>query len=251
VQEQLTVLGYNPRGVDGVFGAGTRAALAAWQRNEGLEETGYLTNSQLALLGRQAKARSDALAAEAERLRQERAAADAAFWRSTGANGTAADFRAYLARYPDGIYAREARDGLERIEALEREQAERADRAAWDEARTANTLRSYQRYLDLYPRGAFAEIARARIRDLENDGTIEDDREELEAIEANLGLNAASRMLVERRLAALGHDPGPVDGEFTRRTRSAIRAFQQSRGLQATGFLNTVTVRQLIVAAAN
>ena len=35
--------GHDPRGVDGIFGPGTRAALSAWQTAEGLEATGYLT----------------------------------------------------------------------------------------------------------------------------------------------------------------------------------------------------------------
>lgn len=46
VQEALTALDFDTRGVDGVFGANTRRAIISWQRNRGDEPTGYLTASQ-------------------------------------------------------------------------------------------------------------------------------------------------------------------------------------------------------------
>ncbi len=249
IQEQLTVLGYNPRGVDGVFGLGSRTAIKAWQRNEKLSQTGFLTREQVSLMARLAKIRSDEIAAEAERQRREQAAADVAYWRETGASGRAADLRAYLARYPDGIYAADAKAALDRIENDDRDEAERAEQQAWDSARSDNTIRSYEHYLDLYPRGVFVDNALARIAALRGEDNTEDNRAEWEAIEANLGLNAASRTLVERRLSALGHEPGNVDGVFDRNTRRAIRQFQQSQRIEVTGFLNANTVRQLIVAS--
>lgn len=52
VQRRLTFLGYNTRGVDGVFGSNTRRALATWQRDNGLRASGYLTADQLRALRR-------------------------------------------------------------------------------------------------------------------------------------------------------------------------------------------------------
>lgn len=46
VQAGLTQRGFDTRGVDGVFGRGTRNAIAAWQRANDLEATGYLTAAQ-------------------------------------------------------------------------------------------------------------------------------------------------------------------------------------------------------------
>lgn len=43
---------------------------------------------------------------------------------------------------------------------------------------------------------------------------------------------------LQRRLAALGFDPGPVDGKVGPSTKGAIRAFQKSRGLPADGYAN-------------
>ncbi|GLS85541.1 peptidoglycan-binding protein [Cypionkella aquatica] len=53
VQRRLTTLGYNTYGVDGGFGANTRRAMAAWQRDEGLRASGYLTADQLRSLRQQ------------------------------------------------------------------------------------------------------------------------------------------------------------------------------------------------------
>ena len=53
IQRRLTQLGYNTWGIDGSFGRNTRRALAAWQRDEGLRASGYMTADQLRELRRQ------------------------------------------------------------------------------------------------------------------------------------------------------------------------------------------------------
>ncbi len=50
-------------------------------------------------------------------------------------------------------------------------------------------------------------------------------------------LTREERIEVQRGLAALGFDAGPADGMFGPRTRSAIREWQQAKGLEATGGL--------------
>ena len=50
---------------------------------------------------------------------------------------------------------------------------------------------------------------------------------------------------LQTRLAALGFGPGPVDGAIGRRTRAAILAFQQSRGLDADGIAGAATLAAL------
>ena len=42
-QNALTQLGYDPGGVDGIIGTGTRAAVRKWQKDKGLIADGYLT----------------------------------------------------------------------------------------------------------------------------------------------------------------------------------------------------------------
>lgn len=249
VQEDLTVLGFSTRGIDGIFGPGTRSAIAEWQAGEGLEATGFLTGDGLARLREQAAAASAALAAEAERARAAEEAADAEFWRTTGAGGTAADLRAYLARYPEGIYAAEARAQLDALEAEARGAAEAEDRAAWDAALAAGDVAAFETYLAERPDGAFRDEAAARIAELAEAPARAAAEAEAAAREEGLGLNLASRALIETQLAAIGHDVGAADGAFDADTRRAIRAFQAAQGLEATGYVDQATVQALIVAS--
>ncbi len=46
---------------------------------------------------------------------------------------------------------------------------------------------------------------------------------------------------LQEALKALGHDPGPVDGVFGAKTESAVRAFQQARGITVDGVVGRVT----------
>lgn len=49
-------------------------------------------------------------------------------------------------------------------------------------------------------------------------------------------------------LAALGHDPGPIDGQAGPRTNGAVRAFQQEQGLPEDGAVGPGTRKQLFAA---
>jgi peptidoglycan hydrolase-like protein with peptidoglycan-binding domain len=50
---------------------------------------------------------------------------------------------------------------------------------------------------------------------------------------------------VQERLAAAGFDPGPADGIAGPRTRAALRAFQEARGLDPTGEPDGPTLAEL------
>jgi peptidoglycan hydrolase-like protein with peptidoglycan-binding domain len=249
VQERLNVLGYATQGIDGIFGPGTRSAIAAWQQDQNLAGTGFLGGEQLRLLTALADARSAELAVAAEAARREEEAADAAFWRTTGAGGEAADLRAYLARYPDGVYAAEARATLDRLEAEALAAAAADDRAAWEAARAENRQRGYRGYLEAYPQGAFAGEAQARIDALREEPERARANEAAAAAEQTLGLSSGSRALIEGQLAAIGYDVGEPEGEFDGATRRALRAFQTRQGLEVTGYVNQETVQALIVAS--
>lgn len=54
---------------------------------------------------------------------------------------------------------------------------------------------------------------------------------------------------IQRRLAALGYDPGPPDGVIGPRTQSALAAFQSDRGLPPTGLIDGPTIAALRSAA--
>ncbi|MFN3273282.1 MAG: peptidoglycan-binding protein [Paracoccus sp. (in: a-proteobacteria)] len=57
IQRDLMALGYDTKGADGLFGAGTREAIRAWQRNTGQRASGYVTSAQISALNADAAAR--------------------------------------------------------------------------------------------------------------------------------------------------------------------------------------------------
>lgn len=245
VQRNLSILGFDPKGIDGIFGAGSRSAISEWQRRNGQDPTGYLTRAQVADLTTQAEARAAELEAEAAERKAAQAQEDRQYWEDTGAAGDAAGLRAYLRRFPDGLYAEVATERLAALEAETRGEAEDADRVAWDLARRENTVASYRQYLDGYPNGAFAEQANVRIDALEAEAD-QGDLSRYEAAETALGLDAGARRIVEQRLAALDLRPGEVDGVFDDRTRRAIRRFQETRNIPQTGYLDQSTTVALL-----
>jgi peptidoglycan hydrolase-like protein with peptidoglycan-binding domain len=247
IQRDLSLLGHNTRGIDGIFGAGTRGAIAAWQQANGIAPaTGFLTREHVARITAQAELRAAQLEAEAEARRLEQERLDRAFWAETGARGDETGLRAYLRRFPDGVFAELAGERLAVIEAERAAQAAGQDRAAWGRARDANTVEAYRGYLQAFPQGTFAEQARARIEALTAEPAQSAAERQAEAAEAALGLNAVTRRLVESRLDALGLRPGEVDGVFDDNTRRAIRRYQTARNLNVTGYLEQDTVVRLL-----
>ena len=63
-------------------------------------------------------------------------------------------------------------------------------------------------------------------------------REVAEEQENRLSLSRDERAGIQSCLKYEGHDPGPADGIFGSRTRAAIRSWQQSRGLEVSGYVN-------------
>lgn len=63
--------------------------------------------------------------------------------------------------------------------------------------------------------------------------------------EAALALTPEALRDVQARLAALGFDPGTPDGRMGPATRAAVRAFQTSRAIAATGYLDAPTMAAL------
>ncbi|MXQ09477.1 peptidoglycan-binding protein [Alphaproteobacteria bacterium GH1-50] len=246
IQRDLSLLDYNTRGIDGIFGRGTRGAIGAWQEANGLDATGFLTRDQITRLDAQAERRAVELEIEAERRRQEQLAADRAFWQETGAAGDEAGLTAYLERFPDGEFAEEARAELDRIEQSKRANASALDRQLWDEARSQDSPQAYRDYLEVQPDGAFRAEAEARIRELESAAAQSDTQRRAAAEEQALNLSAQSRRLIEQRLASLDLRPGSVDGVFDDDTRRALRRYQAARNLPETGYLSEAVVVQLL-----
>lgn len=251
IQRDLSILNYNTRGIDGIYGQGTRTAILNWQQENGFAQTTYLTSEQITRINAQAARRSAQLEAEAAQARAEQLQLDRAFWEETGAKGGKAGLRSYLDRYPDGVHADQAKTQLDRIEENQMSQAVRADRDAWTTARTRNTINAYQTYLKEFRNGAFRDEAQTRVNELRQQQENSASNDQARNVEGSLGLNALTGRVIEQRLKQLGLDPGAVDGQFDDRTRRAIRQFQRSRNLDPTGFLTQAALVQLLLPNGN
>ena len=246
VQESLKLLGFDPRGIDGLFGKGSRTAIAAWQRSNGFPETGHMTGNQLFRLKDLAAAKRAEIAEAEEEERRETERQDRAYWRATGREGTEEGFRAYLARYPDGIYSTIAKARLEEIEAEQRAEAEAQDRAAWDLAQAGGRAEDYRDYLEAYPNGLFAAQAKAKLGIDTTPGPTKAEIAQARTDERRAAGTLVARLLIEQRLHALGYNSGSIDGKFSNRARAAIRRFQKDRRIAATGYVSDATMRALM-----
>lgn len=250
IQENLSLLGYDTNGIDGVLGRGSRRAIAAWQSDQDFEPTGYLKRNQINRLNRLAKRKAADLAEEARRKQAELDDADRAFWNSSGAkDGNERGLRRYLRNYPDGLFSDVAEARLEIIEEAKRNQISGQERRLWESVQTADTPEAYQDYLDRYPSGAFVEEAQTRLAKLNEEAESEANLEAAKKQEDELRMNNFGRLLVERQLARLGFETGPTDGNFTKETRKAIRKFQRTRGFEPTGYLTRESIVRLIAEA--
>jgi len=189
IQRNLTLLGFDTRGVDGLFGRGSRAAIENWQRSEGFRASGFLDAAQIRVLDETARVKE-----EADRSARERD--DVAYWQQTGSGSTEQGLREYLTRYPDGLFSTQAKQALARVQ-------------------QDNQGQQNQAFLQR---------------------------------ENALNMNGQTRALVEQRLAGLGYNVGPADGNFTNETRVAIREFQEKSGLNATGYMDNQTVTRLVAS---
>ncbi|KMW60173.1 hypothetical protein AIOL_000326 [Candidatus Rhodobacter oscarellae] len=249
VQRQLTLLGFDTRGIDGVFGRNSRTAISRWQGSVGQPRMGFLTGNQVTQIEASAAVRAEELRLEAEQRRREAEERDRLYWNQTGASGDEAGLRAYLENYPDGIHSDEARRRLAAIERDSRRLAEAQEREAWNQATIFNTVEAYRAYLDAYPRGLFAGEANARIQAMAQPETPRDVIEAAAAEEKRLRLNLVTRQLIERQLNALNMEPGRADGKFDKQTRKALRNFQRAAGLAVTGYVTRETTIRLLASA--
>ncbi len=55
---------------------------------------------------------------------------------------------------------------------------------------------------------------------------------------------------IQEALKDKGFDPGPIDGKMGRKTREALRSFQQSKNIKVTGRLDSETAQQLGVSSS-
>jgi hypothetical protein len=134
----------------------------------------------------------------------------------------------------------------------------------WESAQRSNLPGDYQAYLDAYPNGVFATMAKNRIASLAAPadpsanparvtppappaiaapalkaevGTVDTER--------SLDLSAADRREIQQRLVVMGFYLGAASGVLGERTRAAIAEWQKARGASPTGLLGPVQLAAL------
>lgn len=247
IQRGLAILGFDPRGVDGLFGPGSRRAISAYQADRDLEVSGFVNDAMVAQLFQEADARSAELEEEARLRQEEERTADRNFWRATGQGTSEEGLKAYLRRYPNGIYSELASSRLRAIESSREDSVSRQEQGDWDRAKGRDTVEAYTTYLERYPDGAYQNEATERVDALRAESDAAENARKYLAEERQVAGNSVARRLVESRLAAVGLDPGPVDGTFDAKTRRALQSFQRARGLTPTGYVNQATMVRILI----
>ncbi len=137
----------------------------------------------------------------------------------------------------------------------------------WESAQHSNLRADYQAYLDAFPDGFFAQMAKNRIAALENPGVArsgqapesgkepelakepekKDWRAEIGTAETEKALNLtpAEEKEIQRRLTALDLYKGPPTGSLDPPTRRAIAEWQKSGGVASSSYLGPMQLAEL------
>ncbi|WP_209428292.1 peptidoglycan-binding protein, partial [Pararhodobacter sp. SW119] len=198
LQRTLAELGFDPGPVNGIIGPSTRNAIRQWQRSQGHPVTGSLTRGQFSDLNASGETGVPAEADRDDVLGRMRPSEVMSLQRTL----------AELGFDPGPV------DGIIRHS-------------------TRNAIRQWQRAQDHPVTGS---LTRGQFSDLTASGETgvpaEADRDDV------LGrMRLDEVMSLQRTLAELGFDPGPVNGIIGPSTRNAIRQWQRSQGHPVTGSL--------------
>ena len=117
IQEGLQAAGFDPGGADGLFGPRTRSAIRSWQTSRGARATGYLDGASVVALRPASVPASVAPAAVSTAQQPPSPSAssevEVVFWQSIANSTNAAEFEAYLRRFPNGMFSELAQIRLE------------------------------------------------------------------------------------------------------------------------------------------
>ena len=134
----------------------------------------------------------------------------------------------------------------------------------WQSIQNSNSPAQFQAYLDQYPNGTFAALARARIEELKTKPaevsrssdqvaaltSPETTVQPAEDVERSIGMTRQGRSRAQLALTLLGYSTGGTDGVFGAKSRTAISAWQTDRGETPTGYLTAKQHAALLDVAA-
>ena len=255
LQRRLHALGFDPGPVDGVSGQKTRIALQEFQKSIGLEPDGRVSQGLLEALyvaprptprstpqltdehGSAAQRKISLSRAETRTLQHRLHALGFEPGPIDGVSGQKTrialqEFQKSIGLEPDGRISQ----GL--LEALY---------AAPQSKRTATKASE-----ETPPRKAPIEARDASPRATAQDSTPKPDSKPDPNIDPQTqrktSLSRAETRTLQRRLHALGFDPGPIDGVSGQKTRIALQEFQKSIGLEPDGRISQGLLEALYAA---
>ena len=117
----------------------------------------------------------------------------------------------------------------------------------WASVRGSRDPADLNAYLEQFPDGVFAALARNRIERLSDPEA--QPTGDPGTVEAALGLQRSERQRIQTALWAAGFDPASRDGLFDQKTRTAVGQWQASRGVPATGYLDVEAAKTLLGVA--
>lgn len=146
----------------------------------------------------------------------------------------------------------------------------------WDEASKRSSIPFYEAYLDQFPNGRFATVARLSINELNDPKAQNRQVAALDADQANassgstvrtsvgvpdameqtpgteltesaIGLDRQGRIDLQLRIEALGNELGRIDGNMGPQTRQAIGIWQAKNGLPQTSYLTREQLAFLVI----
>jgi uncharacterized caspase-like protein len=137
----------------------------------------------------------------------------------------------------------------------------------WETIKASTSPDDFKAYLDQYPNGTYAGLARNRIAQIQKPAVVAAlptttsaetraippqvtrqtaSAEDLRSTEANaasedaIGLSRDAWKEVQTRLSALGLRKGSIDGKPGDVTRASVKTWQNTRGYMASGYLNKI-----------
>ncbi|WP_193142742.1 caspase family protein [Meridianimarinicoccus sp. MJW13] len=172
----------------------------------------------------------------------------------------AAGLERYLATFPDSDYSDLARNAHRNLGALGGRPHDDADTDTlfWESIRASVLPVEFQLYLDLFPGGAYRDLARARMSALERAGEVQEFLLAGQPMSTHArlrqdALNKARELpleFVQYGLIALGYPIDDPAGVMTSQTRRAARAYQASVGAEQTGVLTPWQRVDVVLKAA-
>lgn len=232
MQARLIELGYLSGSADGDFGASTKAALVAFQKNAGLTADGIAGATTIKALNSSSAPKASASASATAAPTS--SASTTYTTLKQGSNGEAVKKLqkrlielGYLSGSADGDYGRATTDA---VKAFQKQAGLTADGIAG-----ASTQKA-----------VYSSDAKSKKTEADE---IED---QLDSIKSTLSMGSSGSEVtsLQKRLISLNYMSGSADGSFGAKTRDAVMLFQKQTGLTVDGKAGKTTINKLFASSA-